>query len=1287
MIVWVLINLNLLSMCSGQNTYYVSSTTDSACPSTPCLNFSQYIYNSETYFTSNTTLIFRPGDHVVETNVVIANVNTLKLLGSKFIDGLSTRILCTPPAGFAFENVSNAEFAALEFISCGAKDYPFSAVLLNMTDYFKLTNCTFLSSRNTALLTVSSTVVLTGNNFTNNSADSGGAIYAVSSNVYLQGKNTFAYNTVQIFGGAIAMVSHSTLNSLGNTAFLNNVAMTGGGVYTSDSTAIFIGVSSFIENFASDGSMLYIENGLLFFTGRQTFHINTAYIHGGILIRNAKMNMHGQSDFVNNTANITGGSAISGFGCVLSITGKTNFVSNTASSFGAVIVRKCFLSFKGNNTFHKNSGIAIGAVSIFNSSVIFEGSTCFTNNHAPNLSGNIVLAHSTVKFLGDVSFVGSTATNSGPAGIYASHGTILFDGKATFINNSGTIGAAACLVFVTVKFNGKSLFLDNKAENRGGALYIVNSHLFLTGDFLFTGNNAGNLGGAIAAANSSLTCTANGTFLNNSAIEGGGLSFELDSRFVFLLTVIIQFSNNTARRGGAIHVRDNVDSIECSSNFTTRIATSPPQCFFEVVINDTNGLDYKPMRFEGNTAIEEGNALYGGRLDKCELNQPFLNKYGNTSLSIFRMLSTFLANNSNTTSISSAPFYVCFCQKNKPNCNYQPLILSIRRGETFSITIAALDQASQTISTTIRSYILSSAENYTHLGRGNSLQQTGRSCTDLYYQVFSEDKSQELILYAEGLCRDIGVTRQSVYLTFLPCPVGFQLLHGECVCDQQLQTFTTECNIEDATVTRKSNFWMSPYYNENNTYIGFILHPHCPFDYCVMGPRNVSPSNPDSLCAHNRSGILCGACKQNFSLALGSSRCLKCENAYLSLIIPLALFGIGLVIFLFVLKLTVAIGTINGLIFYANVIAVNQSTFFPSEDTNILTIFIAWLNLDLGIETCFYDRMDTYGQVWLQFVFPAYVWMLVVLIILASHASQKLTKVFGTNPVSVLATLFLLSYAKFLRTIITVMSFTFLDYPDGSRVAVWLYDGNITYLTSKHIPLFITALIALLFFFLPYTFLLLLGQWLSPLSNVKGFSWLNNTKLKSFMDAYHAPYTAKCRYWTGLLLLVRLGLFLAFAFNALGESSANLLVITSTSLGLAMWYILVDSVYSSWYLNTLDCSFILNLGILSVATLYIGGTGGNQAAATYVSVSIAFIAFLGALLYHICLKLKGTKVWNRMCLHGQSKEESTEQNDSGPQTMIVSTTFIERPESTHSGIKSLTDTSTTVELREPLLGD
>ena len=80
--------------------------------------------------------------------------------------------------------------------------------------------------------------------------------------------------------------------------------------------------------------------------------------------------------------------------------------------------------------------------------------------------------------------------------------------------------------------------------------------------------------------------------------------------------------------------------------------------------------------------------------------------------------------------------------------------------------------------------------------------------------------------------------------------------------------------------------------------------------------------------------------------------------SYLSLIVPFATAGFALVIFLFICKLTVAAGTISGLIFYANIIAVNMNLFFPSGETNILTVFIAWLKLDLGIETCFFDGMD-----------------------------------------------------------------------------------------------------------------------------------------------------------------------------------------------------------------------------------------------------------------------------------------------------------------------------------------
>ena len=63
--------------------------------------------------------------------------------------------------------------------------------------------------------------------------------------------------------------------------------------------------------------------------------------------------------------------------------------------------------------------------------------------------------------------------------------------------------------------------------------------------------------------------------------------------------------------------------------------------------------------------------------------------------------------------------------------------------------------------------------------------------------------------------------------------------------------------------------------------------------------------------------------------------------------------GIILIVFLLVFRLTVAIGTIHGLVFYANIMAINKAVLFPSVQNNPLLIFIAWLNLDVGIETCY----------------------------------------------------------------------------------------------------------------------------------------------------------------------------------------------------------------------------------------------------------------------------------------------------------------------------------------------
>ena len=358
---------------------------------------------------------------------------------------------------------------------------------------------------------------------------------------------------------------------------------------------------------------------------------------------------------------------------------------------------------------------------------------------------------------------------------------------------------------------------------------------------------------------------------------------------------------------------------------------------------------------------------------------------------------------------------------------------------------------------------------------------------------------------------------------------------------------------------------------------------------------------------------------ERHSLVLGSSRCKQCSNNYLALLIPFALAGVLLMILLFLLHLTVAAGTLHGLIFYANIVAANHHIFFPQSSNNPASIFIAWLNLDLGIQTCFYSGMDAYARTWLEFVFPVYIWVIVGFLVYISNHSVLVTKLLGSSPVPVLATLFLLSYAKLLRTIIAALSLTILHYPDKD-VVVWMHDANVS--LAKYIPLVVVAMLFLVFLFLPYTLLLLLGQWLQPKSHLCLLTWIRNPKVKAILDTYHAPYKLKHRYWTGWLLLLRCALFLVFAFNISGDGSVNLLAISSGTFGIFVGFALLWKVYKSWYLNALELSFILNLGIFAVATYHVSLSGGSQAAVAYISVGIAFFTFVGIITYHIYIRIK-----------------------------------------------------------------
>ena len=147
---------------------------------------------------------------------------------------------------------------------------------------------------------------------------------------------------------------------------------------------------------------------------------------------------------------------------------------------------------------------------------------------------------------------------------------------------------------------------------------------------------------------------------------------------------------------------------------------------------------------------------------------------------------------------------------------------------------------------------------------------------------------------------------------------------------------------------------------------------------------------------------------------------------YLLLLLAFVLAGLVLVYVagLMALNLMVSVGTVNWLFStYVHMVKLNEAFFFRNIHISFISQFISWLNLDLGIEVCFFDGLDGYWKTWLQFAFPGYLFVLMVAIIIGCHNySVRLSRLCGSHAVPALATLFLMSYTKILETITKALS-------------------------------------------------------------------------------------------------------------------------------------------------------------------------------------------------------------------------------------------------------------------------
>jgi hypothetical protein len=402
---------------------------------------------------------------------------------------------------------------------------------------------------------------------------------------------------------------------------------------------------------------------------------------------------------------------------------------------------------------------------------------------------------------------------------------------------------------------------------------------------------------------------------------------------------------------------------------------------------------------------------------------------------------------------------------------------------------------------------------------------------------------------------------------------------------------------------------------------------------CVMNNTqslyNYYSSNETECANLSRTGILCGQCNNNnnHSLWLGPNNiCAECHNANLALIIPFAAAGLALIILLIGLNLTVSVGTINGLIFYANVIQINEKFFYPNGSIPFSTQFISWINLDFGINTCFFFSLDQYTKTWLQFIFPLYLFILMIIVIILCKLIPRLAEYIGNIVYPTLATVILLSYTKITRNIAVILQFVpysnivtntsnetntiyITDITNDTTIG-WGPDPNLKYFHWPHSILGAFAILVLLAFTLPYIVSLLVYPFCYQrcLVKYKCFRYFYNY----FIVTYNSPYKQKFRCWTAILLIARLVLIICSV--SISNNDVNISITTAIVVFLMGMFAAAKGVYNKEMLDYIECWFLFNLLILlsfvRVSCWF-----------TLVSTLVTFLTFCGIIIYHFVLKL------------------------------------------------------------------
>ena len=800
--------------------------------------------------------------------------------------------------------------------------------------------------------------------------------------------------------------------------------------------------------------------------------------------------------------------------------------------------------------------------------------------------------------------------------------------------------------------------------------YFLNVHFVtINGSITSPGNFSHNYGSIFTLSSSNAILGGHLIFDSNIADHGAALSMLGNSQIYLTAGFKANFTNNTAQSfGGAIYAAgDTFLSVPCT---------------FQLYSNNFSDIS---LTFKNNTATLAGANIFSTKLNSCYLRNGSM-ETKNMYKHIFKGIPS--------SSISSLAhsIHLCNATTHYNTCPGKTLhipvkVLDYNGSATYAVvTVAAFEKSNLK---PVKWWLSDNQESTIVKGTGK--------CTTLNLTIHAQKVSpDDWTLLLITISERNKFTSISVKMN--DCPLGFYLNKktGTCLCSNLFTKLEYDnqvvlCHIDNNTFSKPNNLniWVG-----NCTGNRFCI-AYCTSNYCNNGihfdalyinktgtylaDSSSSPGTaPIPLCHGFRTGDLCGRCMANYSVVFGSTKCELCTSKWWPLTaIVYIIAGPLIVLLLYTLNLTLTTGTLNGVIFYAQLANIGLTSYFNtpcydcSKETHYLrfsVVFISWLNLNLGFPLCFFNGMNELWKAGLSLLFPIYLILLIGFLIILSRMSSRVSNRLSQSSVQVLVTVVHLSFAKLIQAIIDVFCSVYIHIENSSHSTslVWYSDGAVAYASTKHKILMIITSVVVGVVILPYMAVILLGK---PLL-------MKVDKLREVIrpcfEAIHAPYKVDKWYWFGLHQIFVL---VVYAIDTIGGGKELPLLMFLVTLLVYHTLLAFQSnamPFKSKILNMLNIILLLNLNVLFMISECLLLNNPPQTLAMYFAIGNypIIVIFFFIIVYHVLVVTN--KLRNFILLYNKIR-------------LFIFNLCVRRETQDNAYPREFTDTGDYTQAREPLL--